>query len=182
MTAVKTVVADTSALISLALSGEWANILEVVAIVVPSAVKSELQDLSSHSDSLARAAKAVLSSLESNRIRCISVRGRHLVQSRQNKDVDAGESECFQLAVEQSISILLMDDVPASAALYSEALAQKIAIRISAAAIVELVRQKKISPPQAEKSLHRMIAHRGWEKSVLAHLIGQFIQKGRSKP
>ena len=50
---------------------------------------------------------------------------RH-AESLLNKNVDFGEACCFQLAIEQGFSTVLMDDLSASYALFSLARAKQI--------------------------------------------------------
>lgn len=167
----KQAVADTSALISLALSGQLKKITETIELLIPAQVKKELDEIAAFSDEKATAAKTVLSLVNAGQIHSRSISNPKTAIDLMDKNIDQGEAECFRLAIEQKIPILLMDDLTASFALHSRAMAHTIRIRLSAAAIVELVNQKKISGKEAKKNLKKMIQHRNWEKTTLEYLI-----------
>lgn len=167
--------ADTSALVSLAFSGRLLPVAETLEIVLPNKVKAELLEIAGFADEKARAAKISLKLIGTNSIRVLAVSNQKKAEDLVDKNIDLGEAECFQLAIEQKIPVLLMDDLNASFALHGLAMVQGIKIKLSAAAIVELAKQQKISKKQAKESMLKMIQHRNWEKTTLDYLIQKYF-------
>jgi predicted nucleic acid-binding protein len=172
---VKKAVADTSALVSMAFSTQLERIAQTIQLVAPEHVKKELEELSAFPDEKARAAKTVLELMQKKQIRVQSVTDTKKTENLVNKNIHYGEAECFRLAAEQKIPVLLMDDLNASYALDGLAKAHSIAIKISAAAIIELANQQKISKKQAKEYLQKMVQHRNWEKTTLEYLIQKYF-------
>lgn len=171
----KRAVADTSALVSLAFSGQLRKTTETIRLLAPNQVKKELGEIARFADEKAEAAKTVLKSINTKQIQILAVSNPKQAEELLDKNIDAGEAECFRLAIEQKIPVILMDDLNASFALHSHSIANAIRIRLSAAAIAELFKQQKISKKQAKKSLLKMIRHRNWEKTTLEYLIQKYF-------
>ena len=171
----KQAIADTSALVSLAFSGRLEEICKAMALLIPLQVKKELEEIAERNDAKASAAKMVLELIKTGKITIKNIAEKNKVQNLLGKDIDFGEAECFELAFEQKTETILMDDLDASYALAGMARAQSISIRISAAAVIELAKQKIISKTEAKKSLLKMIQHRGWEKTTLEYLIQKYF-------
>lgn len=171
----KKTVADASALVSLAFSGQLKLVAETIQLLAPVQVKKELEELAEFEDEKATAAKTVLGLINDKKILVQSVADPKKAKALVNKNIDYGEAECFRLAVEKKISTLLMDDLNASYSLDSLAKARSVSIKLSAAVIVELVNQQKISKKQAKESLLKMIQHRNWEKKTLEYLIQKYF-------
>ncbi|MFH1256387.1 MAG: hypothetical protein V1494_03775 [Candidatus Diapherotrites archaeon] len=171
----KKAVADTSALISLSFSGRLNLVAQTIQIMAPEQVKCELEEIAGFEDEKANAAKEVLSLIKKKDILVHPVLDRKKAEALVNKNTDYGEAECFELAVEQKINALIMDDLNASYMLAGIAKAQEISIKISAAAIVELANQGKLSKKEAKESLLKMVKHRKWEKTTLEYLIEKYL-------
>lgn len=172
----KSVVADTSALISLGYSGRLEMVCDVFAAHIPIAVQTELEEISSYSDKLSKMAKEVLGLVRQGKIRCHEKVSQTGVAQLIGKEVDYGEAACFQLAIEQNISVVLLDDIDAAYEIMGLARAKNISLRISASAVVELFHQGRINKSEMRKSLNDMIQHRNWEKSALESLIQKIIE------
>lgn len=171
----KKAIADTSALVSMAFSGQLELVATTIRLSVPGQVKKELEELAQFEDEKGKAAKTILELIKNNKISLQAVAGSKKTESLVNKNIHYGEAECFQLAVEQKISVLLLDDLNASYALDGLSKARSISLKLSAAAIIELVNQQKISKKQAKESLLRMVQHRSWEKTTLEYLIQKYF-------
>jgi predicted nucleic acid-binding protein len=172
----KRVVADTSAMVSVALSGQLGLAVESISFFVPEVVKKELRELSAYHDLAGIAAKRALSLMNKGKINLAPVKGKANAEKLVDRNTDLGEAECFILASEKKIPVLLLDDLDAAYSLNGLARARNISIKISAAVIVELVKRGRLNKKQAVASLHRMIQSRKWEKSVLEYLIGKYVR------
>ncbi|MFH0970317.1 MAG: hypothetical protein V1776_02545 [Candidatus Diapherotrites archaeon] len=172
----KKAVADTSAIISLAYSGYLEKICETIEIHIPPIVKVELDEIASYSDKLARASRDCIAQIQGKKIiiqdKSTGAKTNKYVGSK----VDLGEASCFELAIEENIPIILMDDISAATALFSVAIAKKVTIKLSAAALVELKNQKKISSAELRKGLESMIQNREWGKSAMEMAIRKFVE------
>lgn len=169
--------ADTSTLVSLKVSGMLPKALEVTELFCPETVESELREMSAYKDLQAKAAKDLLKLIAKGKISRHKVKSRRRAEGLLSREVDLGEAECFVLAGERNIGRLLIDDVNAAYALSGLAESGGIKLRISAAVIVELVKQGKITKAQARKALKRMIRIREWEGGVLEHLTKKYLGK-----
>ncbi|MEK6958396.1 MAG: hypothetical protein AABW99_05455 [archaeon] len=170
----KKAVADTSALVSLSFSGQLAPASKALHIFVPMQVKKELEEIAAFADEKAAAAKEALSIIKSGAIQAKTVDAKK-AEALVNKNVDFGEAECFQLATEREIPVMLMDDLNAGFALEGMAKARGISIKISAAAVVELANRKQITKKTAKESLLKMVKRRNWEKTTLEYLIHKYF-------
>ena len=173
----KVVVADTSALISLAMSGQLALAVKSVSFLVPPRVRQELREISGYRDREGRAAKRVLKLVSLGTIQLKVLKGRRRANLLVDKSVDLGEAECLVLAEEQNTKTILMDDIRAAYSLHSPAKAQGISLRISAAVVVELVKTGKLTKKKAVHALTQMIQRREWEKGVLEHLVSRYLKR-----
>ncbi len=168
-------VADTSALISLAYSGRLEMVCDTLAVHIPIAVQTELEEIASYSDKLSKTAKEVLVLIRQKKIQLHEKISQANVVHLMSKEVDVGEAACFQLAIEQNIPVVLLDDNDAAYELTGVARTNTISLRISASAIAELFHQSRINKSEMRKSLTDMIQHRNWEKSSLESLIQKII-------
>ncbi|MEK6970236.1 MAG: hypothetical protein AABW68_00915 [archaeon] len=172
----KRVVADTSALISLAYSGYLDKACETIEINIPAPVKIELDEIASYSDKLAKMARDCILLLQKKKIKIhdkpISTKATKYLNSK----VDLGEAACFELATEQNIPSILMDDIAAATALYGLALSKKITIKLSIAALIELKNQNKMTQPELRKGLEAMIQNREWGKSAMEQAIQKYFE------
>src|SRR3989344_8155051 len=104
----KKAVADTSALISIALSGQLDEVVENINLFIPKAVKLELTEMNEFEDIEGSAAKKILSFIKGKKIRLIEVKNEKNASDLIDKNVDLGEAECFELATENNIETILM--------------------------------------------------------------------------
>lgn len=173
----KGVVADTSALVSMALSGQLELAVKNISFSVPKMVNRELQEIGNYRDIEGKAAKKALVLIKANKIQLKAIKNNKGAGSLVDKNTDLGEAECLVLAEKEKIPVILMDDVNAAYALNGLAKAKNITIKISAAAIVELIKTGKLSKRQGIEALRKMIKNRRWEKSVLEYLIQKYLGK-----
>lgn len=173
----KEAVADTSALVSLALSGKMELILRHVKISVPPTIKAKLEEMPRFPDEEGTAAKKALSMIESGKISLQKIAKSEEAEKLVTKNIDLGEAECFQLATERKMPAILMDDLAASYGLSEKAWKNGIRMRISAAAITELLAAGEISKGAARKALNKMIKNRKWEKTTMEYLIKKHLEE-----
>ncbi len=173
----KKAAADTSALISLALSEKLELIAETILLYACGTVVNELEEMAEFKDHYGLAAKQALKLIKENKIKLEKTIDTKKAENLVDKNIDAGEAACFVLALEKNIPAILMDDINAAYALSGFARANNISLKISAAAIIELVKANKIEKTQAIKALEKMIKNRGWEKSILQYLIEKYMKK-----
>lgn len=179
------VVMDTSSLISLGLINALGIASKNIKIIIPSTVRSELNEISLHDDrkgvgrkkqSLSQHAKNAIS-LTHKEIGVVGVNDSKMVEGLLSKDVNRGEAECFVCCIENKIKILVMDDIDAAYRLEGHAIANGIKIRTSVAVLVHLRRQGVISQSELEKYVRELIKTRGWEGGALEILAGRYIGK-----
>jgi len=168
------VVADTSALVSLALAGLLEKSAETAEILIPPEVLAELRQVASFKDEEGAAAKAVLQLVSADKILVRRVKGRERLR-RSIYRTDLGEAACLQLCVENGVSLLVCDDIDASYRLEAPALAKGIRLRISAAFVAELARTGKLSKKQAMAAIRRMNKLRHWEGGALETLAEKYL-------
>lgn len=171
----KRVVMDTSALISLGVSGLFQRCLEIAEIVIPETVVEELKEIGAFKDSEGKAAKMILKKWKQKKIKKTKVDSPKKILPLLSSDVDEGEAECFVLCLENKIDTLIMDDVNAGYALESLAMANGIKLKISVALVSELVRQGKINKKEALEAVRKMAKIREWEGGVMEHLAKRYF-------
>ncbi len=171
----KQAVADTSALVSLAFSGKLTTLCQQYRIHIPLSVKDELRELIEYGDKPGEMAKLVLELIKQEKIMVHTQLSHDKAEQYTRSNVDWGEASCLQLAIQEKISLLFSDDLDATYELFMIAKAKNISIKISAAAIITLLRQNKITKIDTHKSLKNMIQHRKWEKSALEYEIEKYM-------
>lgn len=159
------------------LSGKLEMVLENIDFFVPNAVKLEITEMSGYNDAEGNAAKKILGFMKNKKIRLKKVLTEKNAKNLIDKNIDLGESECFVLAVQENIKTVLMDDVSAAYHLNGLAKSKNISIKISAAAIMELIKLEKLTKKQCKETLEKMIKNRQWEKGVLEHMIKKYLQE-----
>ena len=169
------VVADTSALISLGVSGVMDKCLEIAEISIPRAVAEELEEIAAYEDKEGKAAVLILDFLRKGRIAKVELREKSKAERLLSNDVDRGEAECFALCLENDIKKLLMDDVDAGYSLEGLTKAEGIKIRISVALISALVKKKMMDKNRAIEAVRRMANVREWEGGVLEVLAKRYF-------
>ena len=167
------IVADTSALVSLAMGGLLEKSAETAEILIPPEVLSELRQMASFKDEESAAAKAVLRLVSAHRIVVCRVKGRE--ERLKQHGADLGETACLQLCVENGVSLLVCDDVDASYSLETPALAKGVQLRISAAFVAELAKTGKLSKKQALAAIKQMNKLRRWEGGALESLAEKYL-------
>lgn len=173
----KKAVADTSALISIALSGKLPEVVENIGLFVPKAVKLEIAEMAGYDDIEGGAAKNILNFIKNKKISLIEIKNEKNARDLTGKSIDQGEAECFELAAEEKIGTILMDDVNAAYRITGLAKPKNISIKISTAAIVELIKQEKLAKKQGIFALQKMVKNRQWEKGILEFLIKKYVKE-----
>lgn len=148
------IIADTSALISLA-SGSVLNLFfDEFEVVITETVLGELEELSQESDWTAENAKQVYRSKKSLKVYEIS--GEKPVSSR----VDEGEASCALLAQELEADFLITDDLRALPEI--EKMVGKDRVAISPIVLRALVKRNVLDKKQALEKLKKMGKRRDW--------------------
>lgn len=148
------IIADTSALISLA-SGSVLNLfLDEFEVVITETVLGELEELFQESDRIAGNAKQVYRSKESLKIH--GTRGEKPVSSR----VDEGEASCVLLARELKADFLITDDLRALPEIKKMVGKDKVAI--SPIILRALVNRNILDKKQALEKLKQIGKRRDW--------------------
>jgi predicted nucleic acid-binding protein len=101
------IVADTSALVSLEVVELVPFVLKYFDVIIPQAVKSELEDIAKYNDIHGAAAGRILDFVENKKITVENISGyeKHLLSS------DLGESQALELANKTCADYLISDDV-----------------------------------------------------------------------
>ncbi|MBI4360959.1 hypothetical protein HY572_04280 [Candidatus Micrarchaeota archaeon] len=170
--ALKTAAGDTSALVSLELAGALTPSFSIVSWKIARAVVDELKELAGFDDRVGQAAKKILALIKSGKMDAAPVRVLPSVTGL----VDVGEASAFTLCIREKIPLLVCDDVEAGYRLDGLAQAEGIRIVISAAVIVELVKQGTWSKNQGNDAILRMIDSRGWQDGVLEYLCRKHLK------
>ncbi len=164
---------DTSALISLQMTGLLKIASENIDIVLTQLVVEELKELKQYNDQVGRASEEVLHLTESGSINIINISKD--VEDIQSSSVDEGEASCFVLAKKNKIRNLVMDDIKAASTLEELAIKEGIRQRISVAVIKELLNEDIISKEEAKRVVKEMIKDRGWKGGVLEVLAEEYL-------
>lgn len=160
-------VADTSALVSLAIASDDGPILLLFTeyeVRIPPAVRRELQDIAAYEDAHADAAIRVLD--------LITEPHRQSPTSPPDSPLDAGETAAIALANELNATVFLCDEYSELAtvhALLSESRLMTIPKMIEA-----LVRRGVLSPAAARAALSEMVTERSWRNNAY---VTQFLNR-----
>ncbi len=169
------IVADTSALISLAIADLIKKSLEIVEIYIPKEVVLELTELSKYKDIEGSAARAVLELVGNKKIIVKEIKNQQKIENILNSDIHHGEAACFALCAENDIQLFIMDDVDAGYSLESIAKSHGLEIRISIAVIVELYSQNKINKTETKNAIKSLTSRRRWESGALEVLAKKYM-------
>jgi predicted nucleic acid-binding protein len=148
------IVADTSALVSLASGSVLDLFLDEFEVVVSEVVFEELEDLSQEDDLTAENAEKVLASKDLMELR--EVGGELPVSSR----VDEGEASCVVVARELNADFLITDDLRALPGIESMVGEDKVAI--SPIVIRALTERGVLDMDEALSKLERIGDRRDW--------------------
>ncbi len=148
------IVADTSALVSLASGSVLDLFLEEFAVIISRTVMEELEELSQTDDRTGESATLVLLAADSLQIR--EINGEKPVTDR----IDEGEASSAVLLREQEADFLITDDLRALPEI--EKLVGQDKVAISPIVLKALVKRDVLTKNQALKKLEQMGKERDW--------------------
>lgn len=146
-------VADTSALCSLASAEVAALAAEEFEIHTTATVRAELRETATYDDRQAAAADRALDALEA--IEVHEIDGEPVTSAR----IDAGEGSCLRLVESLAAEYLLTDDLRARPELEA---ATDATVIISPFVLAALVRRGRLERSTADDRLATMAAERSW--------------------
>jgi len=147
------IVADTSALVTLATAETIETVLEEFDVHTTETVISELQETAKHQDVHGEAAEHFLEN--SDRISVHEVEDTGFESSR----IDRGEASCAALTRQKEVDFLITDDLRALPEL-QELVDAKVAI--SPIVLKALVKRDILETEEAEKKLETIAEKRDW--------------------
>lgn len=169
------VVADTSALISLGVGKMLAKCVDIVKIVIPSRVNTELIETSAFDDRHGQAAIEVIHLIAKGQIEVLSVQGPEKVEKlcSSSSRIDRGEAEALVLAQERSAPILITDDFRSLPAL--KKVSGQVEVHLSVYLLARLVLEGRITIAEAQVVLDKISQNRSWEASAIYQLAKRYI-------
>lgn len=150
------IVADTSALVTLATADMLTAVLSEFEVHTPEIVVSELEETAQYDDEHASAAEDCLDALTEIRVHEVSGADADEFESAR---VDRGEGSCVRLARESEADFLLTDDLRALPELRALTDAQ---IAISPIILRALVERGVLKPEEARQRLESVAETRSW--------------------
>lgn len=147
------IVADTSALVSLATANTLEHVLDEFDVHTTATVVAELEDTAAYDDAHAQGADHVLQQLDGITVHEVDDIG---VQSSR---IDEGEASCLALEDELDPSFLLTDDLRALPELQTLTDAQ---VAISPIVLKALVKRTVFTDSEAKERLDRLAETRDW--------------------
>ncbi|MDY7082015.1 MAG: hypothetical protein SXQ77_06330 [Halobacteria archaeon] len=147
------IVADTSALITVATAEILETVLEEFGVHTTETVIEELEETSKHDDIHGKAAEKVLELSDS--ITVHEVENEGIESSR----IDEGEGCCAELTHERDVDFLITDDLRALPELQS---ATNARVAISPIVLKALVKRDVLEPEEAEQKLDKIAEKRDW--------------------
>lgn len=147
------IVADTSALISLATTDVLETVLDEFELHTTEAVVTELEETASYDDQHGTAAAAVLEALD-----CVTVHESEDA-SLETSRIDQGEASCLALEAALEPAFLLTDDLRALPELQALSNAQ---VAISPIVLRALVKRDVLTNEEARNQLATLIRTRDW--------------------
>lgn len=148
------IVADTSALLSLASGSVLDLFLGEFEVAVSKTVLQELEETSQSEDLDGASAGQVL--VEEHRLEVHDVKGEHFVSSR----IDKGEASCIELARDLGADFLIMDDYRALPEI--EKLTAETEVAISPIVLRALMKRGLLERGKALEKLNLMGKTRDW--------------------
>lgn len=152
------IVADTSALVTLAAADVLATVCSEFDVHTTDVVVSELEETAAYDDEHGSAAQACLDRLDAITVHDVGAAGDG-EQQIQSSSVDAGEGSCVRLAREGGAAFLLTDDLRALPELRALTDAQ---VAISPIVLRALVEREVIEPDDARERLEAVAETRSW--------------------
>lgn len=142
-----TVVADTGAALSLALSGLFDICRENFRIIIGEKIAEELKEISSKDDELGRAAKEVFKGIEIKSV---------------GKNFDKGEYEALELLKETKADILISDDID-----FVKKHRSNEKISFSVVLFGVLLERNIITKKNFLNAVNKMFEKREWEENLI---------------
>jgi predicted nucleic acid-binding protein len=152
-------VADTSALISLAIAGQLDTVLAEFDVHTTEHVLEEITDTADYDNRHGRAADTVLDT-------CHRLTVHHVADPVESSRVDPGEGSCAVLTHEIEASFLLTDDLRALPELQTVADAQ---VAISPIVLKALVKRDAMDREAAVETLAELATQRDWLGAPIYH-------------
>jgi predicted nucleic acid-binding protein len=146
------IVADTSALITLATSETIETVLREFDVHTTETVIGELRETAKHQDVHGKAAEKVLGLSD-------SIVVHQIEQGVQSSRIDEGEGSCATLTREEDVDFLITDDLRALPELQNAADAK---VAISPIVLKALVKRGVLENGEAEKRLNSIAEERDW--------------------
>lgn len=160
-------VADTSALVSLAIAGDDEPIRPLFAeyeVRIPPTVRNELQDIAAYEDAHADAATRVLNHITTTHIQSPT--------NPPDSPLDAGETAAIALANERNAAVFLCDEYRELATVH--ALLSEPRLMTTPKMIETFVRRDVLSPAAARAALSEMVTERSWRNNAY---VSQFLKR-----
>jgi predicted nucleic acid-binding protein len=160
-------VADTSALVSLASVDLLPTVLTEFDVHTTEAVMAELERTAEYDDPSGEAARRVLQQREHLIVHTVDDLGF------ESSRIDAGEGSCAVLAQEAAVGFLLTDDLRALPELQS-----LVAVRVAISPIVlkALVKRGSITQCEARMKLEEMANARDWLEAPIYRIAQQLFE------
>jgi predicted nucleic acid-binding protein len=161
------VVADTSALVSLAISSDESPIHLVFReyeVLIPPAVVKELEEIASYDDTHAEAARRVLAQIDEEHI--------HEPSEQPEYPLDEGETAAIALANEVSADVFLCDEYGDLSTVH--ALLSSSRLLTTPKMIEALVLRGVLSAADAQAALSEIVDERSWRNNTY---VSQFLSR-----
>lgn len=171
----RSIVADTSALISLSIGDIIDECSELFTIVISTGVLDELKETSRFEDEHAMGASKVVELVDEGKIK-VKEFGREREVSKTIKNhpkLDWGETESLLLAKEESIPIMITDDFKSLGSL--KLLSKNVKINLSVYPIARLVIKRKISKEEARNTFEKIAKERSWEGAAIYRFAKKYL-------
>jgi len=146
------IVADTSALITLATSETIETVLQEFDVHTTETVIGELRETAKHQDVHGRAAEKVLGLSD-------SIVVHQIEQGVQSSRIDEGEGSCVTLTREEDVDFLITDDLRALPELQNAA---DTKVAISPVVLKALFKRGVLEKREAQKRLDSIAEKRNW--------------------
>lgn len=161
------IVADTSALISLATADVLETVLEEFDVHATETVVEELRDTADYDDNSAQAAHQTLQQLDR-----ITVHETDQLTFESSR-IDWGEASCIALTQETKADFLITDDLRALPELQTLVDAR---VAISPIVLKALVKCSALTADDAESKLEEMAESRGWLEAPIYRRARQLFE------